>query len=81
MSTNGLSTLRVSIDGIVTDVTPAIDDDGARVVLSDGFAYKTPELLLSNRFWQAFAVAFYTAVNNHATVLVVANFLQVWELS
>ncbi|KAH7984739.1 hypothetical protein HPB52_023697 [Rhipicephalus sanguineus] len=27
----------------------------------------------------AFAVAFYTAVNNNATVVVIANFLRVWE--
>ncbi|KAH7972098.1 hypothetical protein HPB52_006518 [Rhipicephalus sanguineus] len=43
MSTNGLFTLRVPIDGIPTDVTPVIDEDGVRVVLGDGFAYRTPD--------------------------------------
>ncbi|KAL1426862.1 hypothetical protein MTO96_017939 [Rhipicephalus appendiculatus] len=42
MATNGSSTLRVPIDGILTEVTPVIDEDGSRDVLGDGFAYKTP---------------------------------------
>ncbi|KAH7984743.1 hypothetical protein HPB52_023701 [Rhipicephalus sanguineus] len=52
MSTNGLSTLRVPIDGIQTDVTPVIDEDGARVVLSGGFAYRTPDGMVISLVFQ-----------------------------
>ncbi|KAH7984230.1 hypothetical protein HPB52_018261 [Rhipicephalus sanguineus] len=36
-------------------------------------------LVLCNASMHAFAVAFYTAVNNNATVVVIANLLRVWE--